>query len=124
MAMKSGRLETTSGRLDTALNELRREIVFGKYPVGTKLMPVKEICAKYKICLASAYAIQKKLEEEGFVEYIERKGCVIIPFDKDYWTNVLHNEIIGNLQVTLDVCKKAQLPKEKIVEAIYTTYIK
>lgn len=111
-------------RYETILSDLRRDIVMGKYPVGTYIKSVIDISKEFNIGVATSYKIHEILEREGFVSHVARKGAIVIPFDREYWQEKIHEEAEEKLKSALNICKHTQMPKEQVASIIQGIYCK
>ena len=111
-------------RYEAILRRIRRNIITGKYPVGSTIPSVKNICDEYKIGSVTAYKIFNILEKEGLIQYVSKKGGIVIPFDQEEWMEKIHEEANALLKDALDVCKEVALPTEQVVNTISAAYTK
>lgn len=109
-------------RYETVLDQLRRDIITGVYPVGSLIKSVTVIRDEYNIAIATAYKIHKILEAEGLVKYVERKGSYVIPFDQDMWKNKIQDAAVKMLDSALAACRESQVSKEKVAVTIQNVY--
>ena len=107
-----------SPKVYSALFKLRRDIIMGVYPVGSYIKPVVKISKDTGIGICSAYAIHKFLQDEGFCEYVQRKGSVVLPFDAEAWQKKLHTELLQSLIETIEECRAANIPEERIIKVL------
>jgi DNA-binding GntR family transcriptional regulator len=61
---------------DTALQDIRRAIITGRYPPGYKLVEAA-LCAEYSIKRSRVRGILQVLSQEGFVNSVPYAGCVV-----------------------------------------------
>lgn len=77
-----GKSDNTKPVRDIAYEKLKQDIILGELPAGTRIVEI-EYSEKMHISRTPLREALRKLEKDGLVEYIQRRGVVVRAFTVD-----------------------------------------
>ena len=78
-----------------AYQRLRREIIVGEYPFGSKLK-IKSLCDRYQVGLSPMREALNRASTDGLVTVSDLKGFYVTPISESDLDDILHSRILMN----------------------------